>query len=143
MRSFVERARVAYPALNNERKLVEIACSAYNKNISRSTNQKPIDASNHEQEIRDYMARQRGINEDKNWKKYKTAEKYSVGDLVYRRIIRGKGFEKESNINNVSKQVYRIVAIRPTSPLPSYKLEDVHAGIVLPGTYQANVLVKK
>ena len=145
MRSFVTRARVAYPALKNERKLVEIACSAYNNNVSRSTNEKPIDAASHEQEIRDYMTYQRAKNDDKNWKKYQAAEKYALGDLVYRRIMQGNRFEKgkESDINNVSKQVYKIVKILPTSPLPSYKLEDVQAGIILPGSYQANVLIKK
>ena len=142
MRGFVERARVAYPALKNERKLVEIACSAYNNNISRSTNQKPIDAANNEQAVRDHMTFQRAKNYEKNSKKYESAEKYSVGDLVYRRIV-GKTFRKESDIENVSKTLFKIVKILPTWPLPSYRLEDVHAGIVLPGSYQANLLVRK
>ena len=147
MRSYVERARVAYPNLKNERKLVEIACSAYNINVTRSTGQKPINGAAHAQAIRDYMTIQRAKNYDKNRRKYKSAEKYFVGDLVYRRIV-GKQDKKwqmkESDIENVSKNLYMIVvAILPTAPLPSYKLQDVSARIVLPGSYQANVLVKK
>ena len=141
MRGFVERARVAYPNIKNERKLVELACSAYNNNVSRSTNQKPVDAATHAQDVRDYVAMQRSKNYAKNIQKYKSAEKFSLGDLVYRRIW--KQFRKESDLENVSKNLYKIVKIVNTWPLPSYRLEDIHAGIVLPGTYQANVLVKK
>ena len=141
MRGYVERARAAYPAMKNERKLVELACSAYNNNVNRSTNQKPKDAAVHSQDVRDYFDAQKAKNYEKNMKRYETAVKYSVGDLVHRRIW--KRFQKESDIANVSKNLYKIVKILKTWPMLSYKLEDVDAGIVLPGSYQANVLVKK
>ena len=139
MRSYLERARAANPTVRNERKLIEIACLAYNSNINRSTNQKPLFAGNHPQEIRDYVSAQRAKNYDKNFKKYESAESLHLGDLVHRRIR--KTFGKESDISNVSENVYKVIKVLPTWPLPSYKLEDVHEGIVLPGSYQANVLV--
>ena len=142
MRGFVERARAAHPNEKNERKLVEMACSAYNNNISRSTNQKPINAAAHAQDVWDFMTFQRGKNYEKHLKAYTSrAEHYEVGDLVYRRIW--KRYRKESDMGNVSKNLYKIVKVLKTWPLPSYKLEDVNAGIVLPGSYQATVLVRK
>ena len=139
MRSYVERARAANPTITDERKLIRIACSAYNNNVSRSTNQKPIYAVHHVQEIRDYLAAQRAKNYDKNFKKYQSAEHFKLGDLVHRRIRRP--FGKESSLSNVSKNIYKIIKVIHTWPLPSYKLQDVSAGIVLPGSYQANVLI--
>ena len=70
-----------------------------------------------------------------------SAEQYDLGDLVYRRIR--KTFGKESSLSNVSKNVYKIIKVIDSWPLNSYKLEDVAEGIVLPGTYQANVLILK
>ena len=139
MRGFLERARAANPTIRNERELVEIACAAYNNNISRSTNQKPIDAAEHAQEIRDFVTAKRAASYSKNLKKYESAEQYKVGDLVRRRLR--KPFGKESDLSNVSASVYKIIKVIPTWPLPSYKLEDVEEGIVLPGSYQASVLL--
>lgn len=141
MRSYVERARAANPQVKDERKLIEMACYAYNNNINRSTGQKPSLASLRAQEVRDYQTVQRAKNYDKNFKKYEAADKYELGDLVLRRIK--TPFGKESSLSNVSKNVYKIVHVKNDFPLPSYKLEDVESGIVLPGTYQANVLIKK
>ena len=141
MRSYLERARAANPKINDERKLVEIACSAYNNNVSRSTNQKPINAVQHVQEIRDFVSAQRAKNYSKNLKKYESAERFKLGDLVHRRIRRP--FGKESSLANVSENVYKIIKVISTWPLPSYKLQDVAHGIVLPGSYQANVLILK
>ena len=138
MRGFLERARAANPK-KNERQLVEIACRAYNSNINRSTNQKPIFAADRAQEIRDFVSAQRAKSYEKNLKKYESAEKYKVGDHVLRRLR--KPFGKESDLSNVSSTVYKITKVISTWPLPSYKLEDVEEGIVLPGSYQANVLL--
>jgi hypothetical protein len=141
MRSYVERARAAFPAVTDERKLVEIACNAYNNNVSRSTNQKPIYAALHPQEIRDFTDARQASNIDKKRKKYISADmELQMGDRVHRRIR--KMFGKESSLANVSKDIYTIVKVIRTWPLPSYKLEDIRQGIVLPGSYQANVLIK-
>jgi hypothetical protein len=141
MRSYVERARAANPLVRDERKLIDIACAAYNNNVNRSINQKPVTATVHVQEIRDFTAAQRAKNYDKKWKKYEAAEEYQVGELVRRRMR--KPFSKESGLSNVSQNVYKIIKVEKTWPLPSYKLEDTVQGVVLPGSYQANVLVKK
>ena len=111
------------------------------RRAERVDNQKPINAANHAQEIRDFVTVQQAKNYEKNKKKYESAENFAVGDIVHRRIK--KPFGKESNLSNVSKNLFKIVKVLDTWPLPSFKLQDVVAGITLPGSYQANVLIKK
>ena len=141
MRSYLERARAANPRITNERKLIEIACEAYNSNVNRSTDQKPADAINHAQEIRDFVSAQRAKNYEKNMKKYDSVPQLKLGDLVHQRIRRP--FGKESSLSNVPPNVYKTIKVIQTWPLHSYKLEDVVEGIVLPGSYQANTLILK
>ena len=87
------------------------------------------------------MTNERAKNYEKNFKKYESAKTFTIGDIVHRMIT--KPYLKESSLENVSKNLFRIVKVVATWPLPSYKLQDIISGVTLPGSYQANVLIFK
>jgi hypothetical protein len=92
---------------------------------------------------------------------YDSVKKFAVGDFVYRRLRQRRGYLrtipnvgepvavgvggrlKEANRDyNLSRTVYRVIAIRKTTPLESYILQAVGGDRTFPGSYTGTELVR-
>ncbi len=67
-------------------------------------------------------------------------KKFSVSDLV-RKILRKDPFLKESQ-DLFSPELHRIANIIPSRPLHGYKLQDLSSGVIIPGSWTHNQLLK-
>jgi len=111
---------------------IKKACDSYNHQISTATGEKPIEAV----ESREAQARIIDRILLKNQKSVEQAKKpkYKVNDWVRIKLnYQDEAFAKSSK-PRYSNELYRIAAMKRTTPIASYQLETSD-GISLPGTW--------
>ncbi len=122
---------------------LEAAVDTYNKTPHSTTKVVPDRASEPQNQATVISNIEKGRNRflDKHYEKYhKLNEKFSVGDVVRRKIPQSS-FTKESE-NLFSDQLYCIDKIVPTGPLHGYRIQDLHNGVLMPGSYTPDQLLK-
>ncbi len=140
------RNKVQKIHLNGERNFkvaLQAAVDGYNKTQHSVTKIPPDLAADPENQalVVNNIENARNKILDRNYEKYHNLNnKFAIGDLVRRKLPKPP-FTKESE-DLFSDQIYRIDRFVHTGPIRGNRLQDLNSGVLLPGSYTPDQLLK-